>query len=314
MKRLVFCIAMLMAGWGAMRPAEAASCSFSISNMAFGQVDTLSGAAVNGTATLSISCTAVLTGSVRICPNIGAGSGGSTNGVRHMRNASNAALNYTLATDLGQASLWGSVETLLLGTPPTINLVTTLGGSVSTTRTIYGQVLGGQQAAQTGSYQSNFTAADVKIAYSELNLFNCLVLGASVSAPFSVTATVQPNCLVTAQTVDFGSSGVIDSNLDATGQVGVTCTPGTAYTVGLGNGQTGTGPTARRMVLASSSVTYGLYRDAARLLPWGNITGEWQAGIGTGASQPLTVYGRVPPQTTPGPGTYTDVVVATVTY
>ena len=61
--------------------------------------------------------------------------------------------------DLGQASLWGSVESLLLGTPPTIDLTTTLFGSINTTRTIYGQVLGGQASAQPGAYQSNFTAA-----------------------------------------------------------------------------------------------------------------------------------------------------------
>jgi spore coat protein U-like protein len=38
-------------------------------------------------------------------------------------------------------------------------------------------------------------------------------------------------------------------------------------------------------------------------------------GTGTGATQPaVTVYGRVPPQTTPAIGTYTDTVVVTVTY
>ena len=33
-----------------------------------------------------------------------------------------------------------------------------------------------------------------------------------------------------------------------------------------------------------------------------------------GAAQPLTVYGRVPPQTTPSAGVYTDTVVVTITY
>lgn len=124
--------------------ADAASCNFTISTMDFGNVDTLSGAAVDGTATLSISCTNVVTGAVRICPNIGAGSGGATGGVRHMRNASNGALDYTLSVDYGGATLWGSVENLLLGTPPTIDLTTSLFGSISTTRTLYGRVTGGQ--------------------------------------------------------------------------------------------------------------------------------------------------------------------------
>ncbi|MCE3520182.1 spore coat protein U domain-containing protein, partial [Escherichia coli] len=35
---------------------------------------------------------------------------------------------------------------------------------------------------------------------------------------------------------------------------------------------------------------------------------------GSGAAQPYTVYGRVPVQTTPAPGTYTDTITVTVTY
>jgi spore coat protein U-like protein len=314
MKWLAILVVTAAAAWGAAGRAEAANCSFSISTLAFGTVDTLSGAAVNGTATLSINCTNVVLGTVRICPNIGAGSGGSVGGARQMRSSSNATLDYTMTTDLGATTLWGSIEQALLGTPPTIDLTTSLFGSISTTRTIYGKVLGGQQLAQTGNYASSFTSADVKISYSELALFNCLTLSSPVSAPFTVTADVQPNCLVTTQTVDFGSHGVIASNLDATGQVGVQCTAGTAYSVSLGNGQTGTGPTARRMVLGGSFVTYGLYRDAARSLAWGATAGLTLGGSGTGLAVPLTVYGRVPPQTTPGPGTYADIVVATVTY
>lgn len=300
--------------WAAMRPAEAASCSFSITDMDFGAIDTLNGETANGTATLSINCTNVISGSVRICPNIGAGSGGATGGVRHMRNASNAPLNYTLSMDYGGATLWGSVETLLLGTPPTINLSTSLFGSISTTRTIYGQIPGGQQSAQVGPYSSSFTSAHVKISYSELGIFNCLTLSAPVSAPFTVMAEVEPYCEISAEPVDFGSHGVIDEPLDAAGEVAVRCTPGASYTVSLSNGQTGSGPTARRMTLGPAFVTYGLYRDPGRSLPWGATAGFTEGGTGTGSPQPLVVYGRVPPQTTPAPGTYTDVVVATVTY
>jgi spore coat protein U-like protein len=62
-------------------------------------------------------------------------------------------------------------------------------------------------------------------------------------------------------------------------------------------------------------VTYGLYRDAARSLAWGATTGvNTASGTGTGTTQTLTVYGRVAPQTTPKAGTYTDTIVATVTY
>jgi len=314
MRRLAILLFFALCVWGLARPASAASCSFSISTLDFGTVDTLSGAAVDATATLSINCTNVVLGHVRVCPNIGAGSGGATGSVRHMRNASNAPLDYTMSTDVGAAVLWGSIEQALLGTPPTIDINTSLFGSVSTTRTIYGRVSGGQQTAATGNYVSTFGAADVKISYSEVALFNCLTLSAPVTAPFVVQAVVPDNCLISAQTVDFGSHGVLASNLDATGAVSVTCTQGTAWSVALNDGQTGTGPTGRRMVLGASYVTYGLYRDAARAQPWGATMGLTQGGTGSGLAQNLTVYGRVGPQATPPPGTYTDVVVATVTY
>ncbi len=63
------------------------------------------------------------------------------------------------------------------------------------------------------------------------------------------------------------SSG-LKSAVDASGNVAATCTAGTTYTISLDNGLTGTGPTACRMTLAGNQVTYGLYKDAARLQPW----------------------------------------------
>ncbi|WP_280527698.1 spore coat protein U domain-containing protein [Ciceribacter thiooxidans] len=37
-------------------------------------------------------------------------------------------------------------------------------------------------------------------------------------------------------------------------------------------------------------------------------------GTGTGLTENVSVYGRVPAQSTPAPGTYTDTIVVTVTY
>jgi spore coat protein U-like protein len=38
------------------------------------------------------------------------------------------------------------------------------------------------------------------------------------------------------------------------------------------------------------------------------------AGVGNGAAQPYTVYGRVLPQVTPAPGAYSDTITITVTF
>jgi spore coat protein U-like protein len=69
------------------------------------------------------------------------------------------------------------------------------------------------------------------------------------------------------------------------------------------------------MSFSGSTVTYGLYRDSARSQAWGSTAGvDTVSGTGTGLTQTLTVYGRVAPQTTPTPGTYSDTIIATVTY
>jgi spore coat protein U-like protein len=48
---------------------------------------------------------------------------------------------------------------------------------------------------------------------------------------------------------------------------------------------------------------------------WGTTIGtDTVAGNGNGTSQTLTVYGRVPPQTTPPAAVYNDTVNVTVTY
>jgi len=130
------------------------------------------------------------------------------------------------------------------------------------------------------------------------------------------TATVLANCSVSATGVNFGSSGPINTNIDATGTVSVQCTNATPYTVALNGGNAAAGdPTQRKMSKGSETITYGLYQNSARNLPWGSTSGgNTVGGTGSGASQALTVYGRVASQAMPSPGTYTDTVVVTVTY
>jgi spore coat protein U-like protein len=146
----------------------------------------------------------------------------------------------------------------------------------------------------------------------------CATIGSShaTSAPFTVTATNATICSVAASTLNFGSAGVLRAALDATGSVTVTCTSALPYTIALDGGLSGaTNPTQRLMSQASQHVTYGLYRDSPRAQPWGDSVGtNTMAGTGTGLAQTLTVYGRVPAQATPSPGTYSDTVVVTISY
>ena len=140
----------------------------------------------------------------------------------------------------------------------------------------------------------------------------------STTANFTVQITIQAACQInSAANLNFGTNGVLAANVDATSQIIVQCTSGTPFSLGL-NAGTGTGATvATRFMTGPSSATisYGLFRDSGHTQVWGNTVGtDRLTGTGTGAAQPFTVYGRVPAQTTPGVGTYTDTVTATLTY
>lgn len=141
---------------------------------------------------------------------------------------------------------------------------------------------------------------------------------ATATGNLTVRITIQAECKIqSAADLDFGTRGVIDANIDQTTTISVQCTNSTPYTVGLSAGA-GAGATVavRKMTgPAAAAINYTLYRDAARTQVWGVTVGtDTVAGTGNGSAQPLTVYGRVPAQTTPAAGVYTDTVAITVTY
>ncbi|MGY3690165.1 spore coat protein U-like protein [Bradyrhizobium sp. USDA 3240] len=145
-----------------------------------------------------------------------------------------------------------------------------------------------------------------------------LAHAATATGQFNVTITIQSNCIVQSATdLAFGSQGVLSANVDAQSTISVQCTNTTPYTVGISAGNGAGATVAARLMTgtAAATVTYSVYRDAARSLVWGTTIGtDTLAGTGTGAPQPITVYGRVPPQSTPAAGGYSDTLTVTVTY
>jgi spore coat protein U-like protein len=139
---------------------------------------------------------------------------------------------------------------------------------------------------------------------------------ATSTSSFGVSLTITASCTVSANSLSFGSSGVLAVALDATANISVTCTNSTPYNVGLDTGG-GSGATiaVRKMTGGAALMSYAMFSDSSRLLIWGNTSGvDTLAGVGTGATQTLTVYGRVPIQATSAPGTYTDTVGVTIYY
>jgi len=139
---------------------------------------------------------------------------------------------------------------------------------------------------------------------------------ATVTDTMPVTITIENACEISTSptTLDFGTQGVLSSNVDSTSTLSVTCTTSAPYNIGLDGGASGN-VNARTMTDGTDFVGYQLYQEAARTNVWGDTIGtNTVASSGTGSAQQFTVYGRVPPQTTPPAGTYNDSVTVTVTY
>jgi spore coat protein U-like protein len=162
---------------------------------------------------------------------------------------------------------------------------------------------------------------------ASLSLLIALVSVAALSVPnanastatgsFNSTITIQSNCqVVSTNTLNFGTQGLLAANTDASATFAVQCTNTTPYNVGLNAGSTAGGSIATRLMTSgSATVSYKMFSDSGRTANWGNTVGtDTVSGTGNGSSQTLTVYGRVPAQTTPAAATYTDTVTVTITY
>jgi spore coat protein U-like protein len=317
--RCVATLAMGVCFWGGsgfFSKARAASCNFTVTTVAFGSVDVTANAAVNTTATVSVTCSSLLAlGGFNVCVNLGAGSGGATNAANRFMLSGANTLTYGLFSDAARTIPWGSSLWSAGGANAVlVSFPGSLLGTQTETATVYGQVYSGQQTVVAGSYLSTFSSTNAEIMWPAVSSSNCG--GSTATTSFNVTATVPTTCRIATNNLNFGTAGVLAANTDATTTLSPTCTNGTPYNVGLDGGLSrATNPAQRKMTNGAAFVLYGLYQDSARSMPWGNTIGtNTLTGTGTGLAQSPTVYGRIAPQATPSPGTYNDTIVVTLTY
>lgn len=301
--------------------AMAQVCTFSMTNIDFGNVSLTGGNFQQTTGTLTANCSGTANQQIRVCANINAGSGGvhASGDPRYMTQGA-ARLGYNLFKSNGVGQTWGSYTWAPSSRPPAITVNLGGGGSGTTATTVYARIYNGQSTTGTGTYSSSFAGAQSQIDYGYAASFNCSssLSSRSQSVPFVVRTTNNSSCTVSSTALNFGTQPDLSANRDATNTITVNCSPGTAYTVGLNNGSSGgTGPASRRMqnAAATSFITYGIYRDVSRTQAWGNTPGiDTASATGTGVSQVFTGYGRVPAQSAPLANIHTDTVVVTITY
>jgi spore coat protein U domain-containing protein, fimbrial subunit CupE1/2/3/6 len=163
------------------------------------------------------------------------------------------------------------------------------------------------------------------IAASSLGLGGGIAQATTATTTFTVSVTITASCTIGVANLAFGSQGILSANVDQTTTITVTCSNTTPYSVGMDNGLNFSGGTRRMKDTGAGTtfVNYGLYSDAARTFAWTTTTSPSSCtggastcalGTGNGTAQTITLYGRIPAQTTPAPATFNDTMTATVTY
>jgi spore coat protein U-like protein len=294
MKRLmIFLVFLLLCG--ARLEAQGYCQLMSVTQILFG---TYSGAMVTSTGSIGVTCTNGLAYNIELSVGY---SGSATNREMYCSTCTPQTLGYQLFSNASYATNWGNTPTTDLNTTGT-------GGTQNFT--VYGEIPA-NEAYFSGSSGTNY----------DDDLIVTIVCSCTVSANNQVLHVrlqqTAPGCGISASNLSFGNYTGAVNNAQTTLQVG--CSNGTPYTVGLDQGTTPGGSASNPRLMAGPSgatLAYGLYQNAARTTNWGNSSGSWESGTGTGTIPPqtLTVYGRIPAGTVPATGSYTDTITATITY
>jgi spore coat protein U-like protein len=274
--------------------AHAASiCSMSATSVAFGA---FFGVTTRSSGMITISCFGF--GNANYTLTLSTGSSGSYL-QRHMVNGAQHLL-YNLYNDPADTKVLGDGS----GSTAVISGVISKAGQMLVT--VYGRIPT-QTVPAAGAYSDTIVAT-----------LRCLDSSCNTSSTsFLVTAFGQADCTISATDLNFGR--YTQAQLDGQSQISLTCSTGVVWNVGLNPGLSpGATVTTRRMRvfgLGLSSLSYSLYRDAARTLNWGDTVGsDTVSGTSFGSGQTITVYGRIPASQPVPVGVYRDTIVTTITF
>lgn len=336
MRCLWLLLACLLAG--ACGSARADGCTATLADVNFGIVSPISATSPTTSSVGSVTCTWALLSptppyillfpNVQVCVNAALGTNSTSSTPRTLAaSGSSSQVQYNLYRDAtyAAASIWGAPTLTSTPTPFSFTMTSPnllIGGTLTQAFTVYAKIPSGSSlaAVQTVAnadtvYTSSFTgAATVTYAYYNLVAPGCAA-GASASFGFNVNATATNNCTIGTTPMSFGTNGTLSSVVRGTSTLTVQCVNNDAYQIALNGGSTANSVTARQMKNTGTAekVSYRLSATLDGPL-WGDGTGSttMYAGTGNGAAQTVTVYGQVPVQGTPSPGSYKDTVTATI--
>lgn len=144
--------------------------------------------------------------------------------------------------------------------------------------------------------------------FARLARLSALALAGGWAAP-----SLAASCNLSAQSVAFGPYDPFQpADLEGVGNIGISCDSSVAVTVSL---SPGTGSfAARTMTSGSDQMVYNLFTTAQRISVWGDGSSGSDTVSVTVQSADLPVYGLIPAGQNIPRGTYTDVIIVTLTY
>jgi spore coat protein U-like protein len=121
-------------------------------------------------------------------------------------------------------------------------------------------------------------------------------------------------------TLNFGNIYKLNAITDAAtsvgnGSIALRCTPGTTAKITMDAGLNSSSVNTRKMKLTTGTATlnYQLYTSSARTTVWDNTVGI-SVVFNADLTQSIPIYGRIPIQTTPTSGSYSDQITVTISY
>ena len=146
--------------------------------------------------------------------------------------------------------------------------------------------------------------------------FSSQIFAAVATSTLTVTANVQPTCVISNATLAFGEYLPVtthaNADLDGATTVSVTCTNGTAAKIYSST------PVLSRVIANTNDVhtlTYKLYTDSNRQTELGTTDAAGTISVtGTGVAQPIDLYGKVIKNQQVTVGNYTGIANLTISY
>ena len=175
---------------------------------------------------------------------------------------------------------------------------------------------------------SNISRFSRTLLFGLASVGGALLLSSAASAADTdnllVTADVAANCDITANGLAFGTYDPVVTNLtadlDVDGSVSVICTSGTTGDISLGQGLNPGGlsseedPVRQMSDGGTNFLSYEIFQETGRTTNWGNTVTSDVPHIGDGTLTAITIYGRIPGAQIVPVASYSDTVVATVTF